>query len=239
MLHPASKARGARRRKRILLTIAGRRFRFRVQMIEALILIFQPGAAWDRLVLKRRGFLFILGAYLLPMILISSVVEGWGLRHWGKWQPSYEKLKEFSLGTVITFEVIQTLLLLAMVLLSALLLLKVSQTFHGRHSYLQAFMTMAYGFSPLFLMRLFDAGPMVHPAITWGIGILLVIWILYQGIPRVMQPDPTHAFGLYLSVMFLVVLISGIARMPTALYLLGLVDFHHSWLTQKFPGLFQ
>lgn len=210
-------------------------------MIKALLLIFQPSAAWGRVVLAKKGFLFIFGAYLLPMVLISSAIEGWGLSRWGKWQPKFDRLKDFSdhTGTVITFEVIQSLLLLAMVLVSALLLLKISHTFHGRRTYLQAFTTMAYGFSPVFLVRLLDVGPMVHPATTWVLGILLTIWILYQGIPQVMQPDPTHAFGLYLSVIVVVVLTSGIARVLTALYLLGEVDFQHSWLTHHFPSLFQ
>ena len=65
----------------------------------------------------------------------------------------------------------------------------------------------------------------------------LTMWILYQGIPRVMQPDPTHAFGVYLSAMIVVVLISGLARIVTALYLLGEVDFHHSWLSRKITNL--
>jgi hypothetical protein len=82
-------------------------------------------------------------------------------------------------------------------------------------------------------MRLLDVGPMMSPWTTWGIGVVLTIWILYQGIPRVMQPDPTHAFGVYISAMFVVVLTSGLARLITALYLLGSIDFHHSWLSRK------
>jgi hypothetical protein len=34
-----------------------------------------------------------------------------------------------------------------------------------------------------------------------------------------------------------VVLISGLARLVTALYLLGEVDFHHSWLSRKITNL--
>ena len=120
-----------------------------------------------------------------------------------------------------------------------MLLLKISQTFESRHRYLDAFTTVAYGYSPLFLARLLDAGPTVHPATSWVIGIVLTVWVLYQGIPHVMQPDPTHAFGLYLAAMFVVVLVSGMALLLTALYLLGEVDYHHSWLTQNIPGLFQ
>ena len=65
----------------------------------------------------------------------------------------------------------------------------------------------------------------------------LTMWILYQGIPRVMQPDPTHAFGVYLSASIVVVLTSGLARLVTAMYLLGYMDFQHSWLTRTVAHL--
>ena len=207
-------------------------------MIRVFFLIFEPSVAWDKIVLARRTFGNIVGFYLVPMILLATAAEGWGLASWGKWQPRFQKFREFPLHDIFVFEFIQSLLLLAMVFLSALMLLKISQTFRDRRSYLDAFTTMAYGFGPMFLVRLMDAGPAINPLTSWLIGIALTIWILYQGIPRVMQPDPTHAFGLYLSTMVVVVLTSGTVRLFTGLYLLGEVDFHHSWLTHKFPNLF-
>lgn len=215
------------------------RSKFLGQMIKAFFLIFEPGVAWDRISQARRGFGFILGTYLLPMIVLTAAAEGWGLERWGKWMPKYQMFKEFTGNTVVTFEVIQALLLLAMVFVCALLFLKVSQTFHGRNSYLQAFTTIAYGFSPFFMMRFLDTAPMMSPWVSWGIGIALSVWIMYQGIPRVMQPDPTHAFGLYLSAVFVMVLTSVVVRILTGLYLLGYMNFQHSWLTRQFPGLFQ
>ncbi len=65
----------------------------------------------------------------------------------------------------------------------------------------------------------------------------VTVWILYQGIPRVMQPDPTHAFGIYFSAMIVVVLTSGLARLITGMYLLGYMDLQHSWLTHKIAHL--
>jgi hypothetical protein len=208
-------------------------------MIKAIFLIFQPGATWDRIAQARRGFFTVLAVYLLPMVVVSGAVEGWGLHHWGKVQPKFHLIRDFSAGTVLTFEVVQLALSVVMVLVSALLLLKISQTFHTRGAYTQAFTAMAHAFSPLFLLRLLDAGPSVSPWVTWGIGIMLSIWIFYQGLPRVMEPDPAHAFGLYLSTVFVMVLASGIVRVLTALYLLGYVDFRNSWLTHLFPRLFQ
>ena len=208
-------------------------------MIKAFFLIFEPSETWDRINRERRGYLYILGVYLLPMIVLVSVAEGWGLASWGKWQPKFQKYKTFTDGNVISFEIIQTALLLLMVFLSALLLLKISQTFQSRRKYLEAFTTITYAYSPLLLVRVLDAGPTVSPWATWGIGLMLTIWVLYQGIPRVMQPDPTHAFGLYLSAIFVIILTSGMVRLLTALYLLGEVNYQHSWLTHQFPSLFQ
>jgi hypothetical protein len=50
--------------------------------------------------------------------------------------------------------------------------------------------------------------------------------VLYHGVPRVMLPDPSHAFGLYLMIAVLLVLITGIVRFATAACLQG-----------KFPAL--
>jgi len=66
-----------------------------------------------------------------------------------------------------------------------------------------------------------DALPGMSPWVTWPIGIILSIGVLYQGIPRMMEPDPPHAFGLYLMSAFLLIFITGLARFVTAWYLQG------------------
>lgn len=202
-------------------------------MIKAFFLIFEPGAAWDHIAQARRGIGFILSTYLVPMILLTAVAEGWGLQHWGKWQPKFQMFKQFSHETILSYELAQVVLLLLMVFVSALMLLKLSQTFHGRHTYLQAFTTVAYGFSPFFLAHFLDVAPQMSPWVSWGIGVGLTVWILYQGIPRVLQPDPTHAFGLYLSSLVVVILTSAVVRILTGMYLLGYLDLQHSWLTRQ------
>jgi Yip1 domain len=209
-------------------------------MIKVFFLIFEPRVAWEKIALARRNFSFVFCLYLLPLVLVTSAAEGWGLLHWGKWQPRFEKLRaDFTLNDVLCFEAVQTILLLLMVLLGALILLKASQTFYNRSKFIEAFTVMTYGASPLFLTHLMDAGPNVNPWAAWTLGILLAVWILYQGVPLVMQPDPTNAFGLYLSAAIVLILTSGLVRLLTGLYLLGEMDFHHSWLTHKFPSLFQ
>ena len=207
-------------------------------MIKVFFLIFEPSVAWEKIAQARRGFVFITITHLLPFLLLGAALEAWGLDQHHKWQPRFQMFKSFSRPEIITYEVIQFLLLLAMVFITALLVYKISQSFQDRLRFLQVFTTVAYGFSPLFLIRFLDASATMHPATTWLLGMALTMWILYQGIPRVMQPDPTHAFGVYLSAAIVVVLTSGLARLITAMYLLGYMDFQHSWLSNKIAQWF-
>ncbi len=206
-------------------------------MIKVFFLIFEPSVAWEKIAQARRGFLFITITHLLPFILLGAALEAWGLERHGKWQPQFQMFKVYSRQDIFAYEIIQSLLLLAVVFVSALLVFKISQTFQDRLKFLQAFTTIAYGFSPMFLFHFLDAGATMHPATAWILGMAVTMWILYQGIPRIMQPDPTHAFGLYLSATIVVVLTSGLARLITGMYLLGYMDFQHSWLTRMIGHL--
>jgi hypothetical protein len=207
-------------------------------MIKVFFLLFEPGAAWDKIAQARRGFAYITVVQLLPLILLSTALETLGLGLHGKWQERFQILKTFSQQEVITYGVLQFFLSFAVVFVTALLVFKISQTFQERLTFLQAFTTVAYGFSPMFLIRFLDYGASIQPAVTWLLGMGVTVWILYQGIPRVMQPDPTHAFGVYLSAMFVVILTSGLARLMTAMYVLGYMDLQHSWLSRRIIHLF-
>jgi len=206
-------------------------------MIKVFFLIFEPAIAWEKIALARRSYAFILATNLLPVLFLVTVVEGLGLKTWGKWQEKFHRFREFTPHEVLGYEAIQFVLLLAMVFVSALLVLKVSQTFHERQNYREAFTVTVYGLSPLFLTKLLDAAPTMNPWVTWSIGVVLTIWILYQGLPRIMMPDPTHAFGLYLSSAMVIILTTGMTRLITAMYLLGQMSFTHSWMTRKIGHL--
>ncbi|MEI6391080.1 MAG: Yip1 family protein [Verrucomicrobiota bacterium] len=193
-------------------------------MLKALLLIFEPTATWEDIFRARRGVVFILVGYLLPMLLLTSVMEGYGLVRWGKQRGETQevsKTKSFSRGETVIFETTQIVLSLLVVFVSANLVKAMGETFHGRHTYSQAFSAIAYGLSPFFLLRLLDAFPFVSPWVTWAIGITLSIKVLYHGVPRMMEPDPPHAFGLFLMSSLLVALITGMVRFVTWWYLTG------------------
>ena len=46
--------------------------------------------------------------------------------------------------------------------------------------------------------------------------ILLAIAVMYHGVPRVMLPDPAHAFGLYMSTSLMLLLSTGLLELVVA-----------------------
>ena len=123
-------------------------------MIKVFFLIFEPGAAWEKIAQARRGIFFITVVHLLPLLLLVTAVESWGLQTHGKWQPKFQRLRDFSTTEIINYETIQFIALLAMVFICAALVFKISRTFQERQNFLPAFTAVAYGFSPMFLLRL-------------------------------------------------------------------------------------
>jgi hypothetical protein len=190
-------------------------------MIQALLLIFLPVATWERIFRARRGTLTILLLYVLPFLVLACAAEAYGLVHWGKYAGEIPRLKRYTVNEAIIFEAAQFLLFLVILLLGAKLVEAVGETFHGRHTYNQAFTAVAYGLGPLLLSRMLDAFPGISPWVSWPIGILLSMGVLYHGLPRIMEPDPPHAFGLYLMTSILLVLTTGLVRFVTAYYLQG------------------
>jgi hypothetical protein len=190
-------------------------------MIKALLLIFSSAATWQRIAETPRKWIVVLVGYLTPMLLLACAAEGYGLVHWGKPRGEFTALTQFSVSQAVVYEVGQFMLSLAIVFIAAALIKSIGETFHGRHNFSQTFTLAAYGLSPIFLLRLLDAFPSVSPWVTWLIGIVLTISILYSGIPLVMRPDPPHALGLYLMSSMFLLMITGLTRFVTIWYLQG------------------
>ena len=201
-------------------------------MFQALILMFEGATAWDRIALQAPGLARVFFFRLLPMMVITAALEGLGLARWGKWQPEFRHYRFFTNDQIVTYEVAQSLLNLVMILLCSWLVQVMGRTFHGRDTYTygRSFTAVVCSLGAMFLLRLLDPLPVMNPYISWALGIVLSIWILYDGLPRLLLPDPTHAFGLYLSGAFVLVLATGSVRVFTALYLQGNAGFSHSFI---------
>lgn len=192
-----------------------------VRMIRALFLIFKPEASWDRITQSRRGLAFMLVFSLLPMMLLVAVAEGFALVKWGRPQVNLGNIKSFTAGEAVVTETAQMLLLLLVILLCAYSFKALGETFHGRHNYTETLTVVIYGFSPIFLLRLFDVIPAVNLWVPWVVGVALAVKTIYHGVPRVMKPDPSHALGLYFMCALLLTITSGAERFVTIGYLAG------------------
>jgi uncharacterized membrane protein YecN with MAPEG domain len=195
-------------------------------MIKALLLIFMPGATWDRIVLAKRSLGFVLMLYLLPLVVLSIGGELFGLLHWGKRHEFVHDTMRISRNLAVDYGAAQFIMSLGVVFLAARVIKSAGATFHGRHTFAQCFTLVAYTLSPLFLVRLLDAFPAVSPWATFAVGIILSVAALYSGVPRVLQPDPPHAFGLYLTSAIMLVTMGGLGRLLTLLVLQGKLNLH-------------
>ena len=151
-----------------------------------------------------------------------AVVEGFSLVEWGSSQAGvFHRIQKFAAGQVVIYETIQSLLTLLVIVVCAVLIKILGETFHGRYTYKQTVTLVIYGLSPMFLLRLLDAVPAIIPWATWGAGIALSIAVLHQGIWYVMQPAPPNAFALYFMSSLLLASATGLERFVTAWYLAG------------------
>jgi Yip1-like protein len=194
-------------------------------MIKVLLLIFDPVATWEKIDRAQRSVVFILFLYLLPLLFVTLAGEAYGISQWGKQQGMLGQLVKVPPGTVILYEVVQLGSSLLVVFAGAKLIESIGGSLHGHPTYTQAFTLVAYALAPLFMIRLLDAMPAMNGWVTWGIGICLTLAVFYNGLPRVLKPDPATALGLYfLSVLVLVVL-TGLARFVATLLLQQKITF--------------
>jgi hypothetical protein len=183
-------------------------------MIKAISLIFEPAMTWEKIALARRKFSYIFLCYLTPLILVSVVGEILGVYYLGRRGYNGSTIS-LPLERIAAYGAAQLAASFLLVLIGAKLVQSVSQGFQGGNSYLKCFTVVAYTVSPLFLVRLLDAAPMMNPWASFGIGMALSIAILYQGVPRVLQPDPPDAFGVFLTSAFLLAGLAALLRFLT------------------------
>ncbi len=191
-------------------------------MIKALLMLIRPAPTWEGIAAAGRGIMFVLFLYLLPLILLTSVVEGYGLHHWGKRQKGeVSYLKKFSVPEAVVVEAAHNVLLLGVAFVGALAAKSFAGTFHRRHTYTHAFTAIAYGLGPLLMLRMADLSPAITPWVPWGVGIVLTVAVLYHGLPCVLRPDPPHAIGLYFLTSMTMVVIAGLVRLIYVYYVEG------------------
>jgi hypothetical protein len=181
-------------------------------MIRAVLLVLEPVRTWEQIALAERSVKRIFLTYVLPLLLLTSAVEAFGMMRWGDWRGEPMDLRRFTLPQAVGFQLVQFAVNFIILFLGAKLVKNLGETFHGRHTYKQAFTAVAYGLGPLWTLRLLDAIPSVNPWVTYALGMVLATVVLYHGVPRCMLPDPPQAFGLYIVGSLILALTAGLGR---------------------------
>ena len=189
-------------------------------MIKAILLIIEPSRTWENILLAQRSLVRVLLLFLTPTILLSVGGELAGIAYWGR-QQGHGVTVQIPQAHLLVYGAVQLVLNFAVVFIAAKMIKSFTGTFQNRYTYASAFSLVAYCLSPLFLLHLLDALPAINPWVSYGIGIVLSIATLYNGVPRMLQPDPPHAFGVFLTSALMLAGMTALARLTSLLVIMG------------------
>lgn len=191
-------------------------------MIRAFQMVFVPEWTWLRIAEKNRGFLFVFFVSTVPLIAGALALEAFGLLRLGETVGEFGKVT-VAQHTALKYVGMHGALDLGFLFFGGWFLLSVARSFNARVGFPQAFSTLAYGASPIFLTHALDGLPFLYSWLCWGIGFGLAIRSLYHGVAINMKPEQTKGFGLYIVSIFIVGLLSALAHYVSLAVLHGKV----------------
>lgn len=180
-------------------------------------MFFDPAQGWHRAGLSGRSVARTILLHLVPMLLLGCLAEGYGMVHWGKPVGDLGARKTYPLEQVVPLQAAHFVAAIVLVLVCAVMVRSLADTFQRRQNFAQALVVSVFGLGPVFLVRVADAFPVINPWLSWSVGALLMVALLYQGLPRVFHLDPAHALGVYMSCSMLMVLLAGLTRVVMVL----------------------
>ena len=186
---------------------------------QTVFLIVKSESQCIRLAGMNASFVRILWFYFLPMMLTLAVLEGWGLKRWARLYEASGASRPVTGVEVIGLEAMRILMTLAAMIVCAHLIKMFAETFRGRNTYRQTLTVVIYCFAPVCLARALLVFYPFNNWIIWAFGIVFALKILYHVLPRVLDPDPPHALGLFFSSALFVLLVTLLERFITLWWL--------------------
>lgn len=168
------------------------------RMIRVFQLFFLPGTAWEKIAVGRQKFLMTALLYLVPMVALAVVIDGYALRLWGMRELLGGAATHYDLAAITRFELIHAGILMAMVLAGAVIVQWLAESFQVRTDFAACFNLAVFGFAPVLIAHMLGIVPFLNNWITAGLGMLGCAYVLYQGVGAVLQPDQTKGFGIYI-----------------------------------------
>lgn len=197
-------------------------------MLRALNLVFNPDKEWEKMALSPPHILVVMLLSILPLILVTLGVEAYGLYRFGESMGNIEKLQAVPLIRILKYAGFYGAFSLVVILSGAWLLKSIGESFNLVAGYGGCLTLMAFGYSPIFLLRMADAIPGVSTWICWAIGAILSLRILYHGVAHWLKPEQTKGFGIFLVSLIYTMVLSGLVHFASVQVLRGklLKDFY-------------
>ncbi|HOW65572.1 MAG TPA: hypothetical protein P5186_23160 [Candidatus Paceibacterota bacterium] len=181
-------------------------------MLTVLQLIFSPAKTWMAVAQRQRGVIWIFLFSLLPLLVISGAIEVLALIKLGVRKGLLDHPSLVPQEVAIQFGLIQLGLSLVLLFGGAKFVQWIAEGFHFFPRYRQVFTTFGFGLGPIFLMRALNCVPVANTWVWWLLGVILMVFVLYQGVALVMEPEQTKGFGFYLLSTLAMVIMSGVAQ---------------------------
>lgn len=183
-------------------------------MIKALQLIFAPNAAWAKIAAAQRGALFVFLLNPLPLMLLGSFLEGYGLLKFGMVRGSFAgaEATQVELGLVERYEAVRLATDLLVLFLGAKFLQALAEGFSMRVPFAPMFAVVAYSMGPSYLARALDGIPFLSTWLCWVIGMAFTLQVLYHGVALVLRPDQSKGFGLFIAFAVALLLMTAMAH---------------------------
>lgn len=194
-------------------------------MITLFKLLVSPFETWTAIVAEKRGPLRVWLTYVLPLTLVACGFEAWAVHHWGTGTGVGGGIKQVPLELAVRYGATQFMGLSLAVFVGALLVQRVEMAFHVRITYADCVVLVGYALGPVYAARLLDAVPQVPTWLAWAVGIILMLGILYNGLPKALKIEAYGAFGIYLFAVLVLVPVTAVAHGAAVFVLRGDVGF--------------
>ena len=189
-------------------------------MFRALSLLFSPSKTWERMALKNPKAITIFLISLIPLMIVTFGIEGYGLLTLGE-SGGYGGKLHLPQERIIRYEAFYAAASIVVIFAGTYLLKSVAESFGVIASFGGCFVLIACGFMPIFLMRIPDGVPQINTWICWAVGAVLAVRILYHGVALWLKPEQTKGFGLFLVSVVYTFVLSGLVHFAAVQVLHG------------------
>lgn len=166
-------------------------------MFRVLFLVRNPAGGWERIAKSGQSLAFVLWAYFIPLMLITTIGEGLGVARWRTLNSGAYGVVHFTFARILVFETLRVTATLAVIGTCAYFLWLLKEQFNGNYRYKDALMVVMCSFGPLIVCQLLSGVPQINLWIPWGIATYFSLNIFYHGVRFLSQTDPRSAEALF------------------------------------------